>query len=309
MFRDESNLSRLPPDLDTFLAATELYWFPEFPLHELPIQRCSDANYIKELQVLDYYRNLHYELIRFIDYENTIIRNMVEYSCWLVTSMSQKGIQSPLNIQGWNQNIHPGLKRYIIANYLQLDTVPVVWQGGGRTSDYPIKTLADLHRAYGENISVKIRDKGRQTLEVSWHGDTNYRDPNGYDFWVAAAAEELCGKNLILEYLLEHGLQLQIDVPGSTINNCDVYRTFAHNKADQHDFYLKIPDVSHLQMDLWKVYYHFDPRVGVKTCSETGIQIINKFGDPNWQMTVNLEKTIKRPWLVYNENKNEEITK
>lgn len=299
MFRDHSQIERIPADLDQFLAQEEIYFEPDCPLSDLPLQRCSDANYIKDQQVLDYYRNLHYKLIEHADYENPIIGTMVKTACWLVTSMSEKGVKSGLNIQWWNQNIHPGLKRYIVANYLQLDSVPVLWQGVDRGK--PIRDAHTLYGCYGNrtDISVKLRNKGdRRALEVSWHGETQQRDSNGYDFWAATALEELDHGNYIYKYLLTHGLQVQADVPGYTINSADVYITRAHRAAHLHDFYLELPDSNYLQEDLWQLYFHFDPRVGVKTCRQTGIRIVNKRGDPDWEMEVELLSTLKRPWLL-----------
>ncbi len=297
MFRDECDLERIPHGLDDWLAREPIYYHPAMPLDQIPPQRCGDDEYIQDRQVLGYYRNLSYEMIRFMDYENPIIGVMVTTACWLVTSMSEQGMLSPLNIQGWNNNVHPGIKRYIVAHYLQFDAVPVLWQGPERTSKWKINCLRNLEEIYGRNISVKLRQKDHVCLEVSSHSESNWRDPNGYDFWVKAALEDLGNQHKIFDYVRDHGLNLLCDVPGYTINNADVFRTHASRKADQHDFYLEIPDAQLLEKDLWQLYFHFDPRVGLKTCPVTGIKIVNKLGDPNWQIEVDLARTLDRPWL------------
>jgi len=303
MFIDESNRDRIDTKLSKFFERYSLRYYPTWKLSKLPVQRCSDKNYISDQYVLDCYRNLHYDLIKYQNYSNQVINGMVQHSCWLVSSMSQKGVQSPLNMYDW-KNIHPGKKRYIVANYLNLKTVPVLAQHPKDeivTGGILINNLADLQEIYQNNLSVKIREKCEDLLiECSWHGETNRRDANGYDDWYSAAASLIGGKNIILEYLLENGLHVQYDFKSNdTIinSNKDIYVTKVYNRAYQQKFFIEIPDMQYLNKDLWKLYFHFDPIVGIKECTETGIRIVNKFGNLENKMKVNLKKTLERNWI------------
>jgi hypothetical protein len=287
----------------------QLTYYPAWPLDQLPVQRCSDEKYISDLQVLDYYRNLRPELITRRDYPNQVIRGMVEYGFWLATSMSVDGIQSPLNMYHW-QNIHPGKKRYIVANYLQLDAVPVLVQHWPdqmlRPGGIPINTLDQLLEIYNHNVSINIRTKVDELLvECSWHGLTDLRDRNGYDDWYRSAAISVNEHNHLLDYLLQYGLYIQTDVAGIGINTGQLKITVNNDQSDK-DFYIKLPEPSLLKYDLWQLYYHFDPRVGVKRCKVTGIEIVNRLGDPDWIIDgLNFKKTLHRPWLLDPERKHD----
>jgi len=300
-FLDDSNLDRIDPALEQIFDQYSLTYFPNWKLSEVPVQRCSDDKYISDNQVLDYYRNLHYELIRFRDYPNRVIEGMVDFSFWLVTSMSQKGIQSPLNMYHWT-NIHPGKKRYIISNYIQFDDIPILVQH--RPNDVqkdggiPVTSVDQLIALYGHNVSIKLRKKSDELLvECSWHGETQKRDRNGYDNWYRAAAESVSEENILLPYLLEHGLRVKTDVKSYSINT-GVFKTHASRDLEESGFFLSVPALDYLNYDLWKLYFHFDPRVGIKRCKTTGIEIHNEFGDPNWVVdNLDFKRTLNRPWL------------
>jgi hypothetical protein len=272
----------------------------------LPVQRCSDDTYIPDELVVDYYRNLDYHMIEYIDYPSKVIEGMVKYSFWLVTSFSEQGMKSPMNMYSEQHytNIHPGKKRYIVANYMGLDSVPVLVQQlkhEDRIDGTPIHNIDQLIDLYGNNVSVKVvHNYNQDVLECSWHGATNLRDANDYDGWWAIASQSINHTNRILEYILEEGLHVQSSTSDLVINNSnDNYVTKVHPNARDRQFFLEVPDSAYLDYDLWKLYFHFDPRVGIKECTETGIRIVNKFGDPNWKIQVNLAKTLQRPWLEY----------
>ena len=286
MFSDKSNNPRIDPEVALLFAEYKFEYFPKFPTKDLPLQRCSDANYITDLELLDWYRNLDYRMIQRKDYHNRVIEGMVLNACWLVTSMTENGVQSPLNMYEWD-NIHPGKKRYIVANYLGLETVPVLCQfRDGQRGGIPITDLTGLSEIYGYDFSARIKHKpeyNERLLECSWHGETQMRDAKGYDDWHRAAGEALEFKNEILDYISEHGFHV--------------------NPADDRPFYLEATTQAALDYDLMQLYFHFDPRVGKKVDKKLGISIINHYGDPNWVIDVDFSKTLNRPWLPDPEKK------
>jgi hypothetical protein len=280
MFRDKSNKPRIDPEVEQLFDEYKFEYFPEWPTSELPLQRCSDANYISDIELLDWYRNLDYRMIQRTDYHNRVIKGMVLNACWLVTSAAEKGIQSPLNMYEWD-NIHPGKKRYIVANYLGLDSVPVLsqFQGEGQ-GGIPITNMTELSEIYGDQFSARIKHKpeyNERLLECSWHGETQMRDDKGYDDWHAAAGEALQFKNKILDDIMANGIYI--------------------NPAEDLPFYIEVYNDAVLEYDLMQLYYHFDPRVGGKIDKKLGISIINHYGDPDWVTEVDFSKTLNRPWL------------
>jgi hypothetical protein len=304
MLSANSDVAKIDLNIATLFEKYNFTSVAQWDINTLPAQRCSDDKYIPDDQVVDYYRNLDYRMIEYIDYPSRVIEGMVKYSFWLVTSFSLQGIQSPMNMYLENHyaNIHPGKKRYIVANYMALDSVPVLVQQlktQTRIHGVHITNVNQLIDLYGNNVSMQVSKKyGQEVLECSWHGATNLRDKNDYDGWWQAAGESINHNNVILEYLLKEGLPVQFNGPAQSINTTTQYITCIHADAHHMQFYIDIPDVKYLNEDLWKLYFHFDPRVGVKECVETGIRIINKFGNPDWIIKVNLKKTLERPWIA-----------
>lgn len=300
-----SNVAKIDPTITTLFDNYNFTSIAAWDLPTLPVQRCSDDKYIPDDLMVDYYRNLDYRMIAHIDYPSSVIEGMVKYSFWLVTSFSEHGVKSPMNMyideDQQHFNIHPGKKRYIVANYMGLDSVPVLVQQlkkETRIDGVHINNVAQLIDLYGDNTSMQVSQKyGQEVLECSWHGATNLSDKNGYDGWWQAAGESINRSNVILEYILKEGLHVQFDVISRSINTTTQYSTHIHPMARHMQFYIDIPDAKYLNENLWQLYFHFDPRVGVKECVETGIRIVNKFGDQDWKMKVNLKKTLDRKWI------------
>ena len=216
--------------------------------------------------------------------------------------MSQHGIKSPLNMYNW-ENIHPGKKRYIIANYLQLPTVPVLSQHQEDEHDInsqPIANRKQLDEIYGSNYSTRLQPKmDGYRLECSWHGETQRRDHNGYDDWYSASSTSIGDNNWITDYLLTNGLHIKTFGP-SSMSISGKFTTHINNETDS-DFYIVAPQNLVTAYDLWQLYYHFDPRYSRKTDTSTGISIINKRGDPSLVLEQDLrfEQTLARPLLLY----------
>jgi hypothetical protein len=304
MIQDLSGKARVDPRAKDLFDRYAFTYFPAWPTSELPPQRCSDADYIPDQIVLDCYRNLHQNLIDHKGYTNPVVDSMVDYSFWLATSMTQRGIQAPLNMYHWT-NIHPGKKRYIMANYLQIKTVPVLvqhWPGNvQRAGGIPVTSLDYLLAIYQNNVSVNVREKVDELLvECSWHGETQRRDRNGYDDWYSAAAHSIHNGNHLLSHLLANGLTVVSPAPDSVINKGARWTNIASHSAP---FCIHDPDRLHTKYDLWALYYHFDPRVGIKRCRRSGLEIVNQFGDPNWIVNADLLSTLKRKWIPDPERK------
>ena len=213
--------------------------------------------------------------------------------------MSDGGIKSPLNVFEW-RNIHPGKKRWIIANYLQLETVPTLNQFEPNNTDHqrgglPVRSKSDLDQLYGDNYTAQIRNtkSGHQRLECSWHGLTNRRDQNGYDNWYRASEETM--KNWILDYVLANGLQVDC-IKSQPSKKESVFETHYGNMKDR-DFYVVCPTVNLQDCDFWQLYFHFDPTVYKKICCRTGIEIVNNKATNKQIMEVNLYDTILRKRL------------
>ena len=299
MFVDISSLPVIDPNLHKVFDDYNFTLVTHWPTTTLPVQRCSDADYIPDDLVLDCYRNLDYRMIDHVDYTNRIIRSMVYYSNWLVTSISETGVNAPLNLlidDYGKKDIHPGKKRYIIANYMGLNSVPVMVQQPktqARLAGRPIYTVDQMLAVYHHNVSIQLH-KGYK-LECSWHGATNFRDQNGYDSWHHTAKTQADGKHSILAYIQQHGIHVNCPTAiASTTTYDGVYRVHVNHNATDHDFYLDIADPTMLSYNLWELYYHFDSGVGEKSCPQSGIRIINKLGDPLWTMQSDLLATLQR---------------
>jgi hypothetical protein len=302
MLNDRSGLVRIDPGVDNLFENYNFTLVTHWPVSNLPVQRCGDKKYIPDDTILDYYRNLDYRMINHTDYSSKVIGGMVRLSCWMVTSLCESGVRSPINMfvdYRGQASLHPGKKRYIVANYLGLDTVPVMVQQfktQPRIAGRPIYNTTQLVNAYDNNVSIKVNYKKK--LECSWHGATNHRDKNGYDDWWKTSNLAINKNNKILDYVLQHGLHINCASQlHSTSAQNGIFNTHVNHNATDHDFYLEVDNTIMLEKDLWQLYFHFDPRVGVKSCSYTGIKIINNLGDPAWTMQVNLANTLNRVWI------------
>lgn len=273
MFEDISNRPILDPLTEQVLNEYNFYYY-ECPLQEIPFQTCGSKEYIPDDTILFHYRNLNYHLLSYTNYFKPIIGNIVRTGCWLVTDMTKNGIQSPLSM--YETHVHPGKKRYMVANYLQVDKVPILWQTKQSHPTHPkVSTIQDLSDIYKNNFSTCVEQKdGEFKLECSWHGATNSRDAKGYDNWWKISNEAI-GSNIILDYITRYGVH---------INDASV------------PFYILADD--DLQFDWWQLYFHFDPTVYRKVCKTKKIEIINTFANNNDTVyDCNLMPTLKRKQL------------
>jgi len=271
---DKSNKDRISPLVSDILNRFYFYYIPEYSLKRLNHIPGASPKYLPNKIIRNHFSNLDYKLINYVDCENSVIRKLVDLSNFLITSMDQTGIHSPLNLYTLS-NIHPGNKRLICARYLGLKTVPILEQSlhpkEGLTR---INSLEEIFEIYGNDISININS---QRLEVSWHGDTHLRDTNGYDDWYTASATRSTEDVLYREHLLSTGLEVLNSQKNATVTQKKFkthYRTARENKIT-----IEILDDSILSkgLDFWELYYHIDPAVYIKTCETGKLRIINNF--------------------------------
>lgn len=231
---------------------------------KLPLEFSPELYYNIDYKMLKHYGSLfaYDEYIKFLFF--------------LVTSIDQKGIISPINSVELRW-FHPGGKRVTLAKYLGIDFLPVIVQSSYDLRLKPIKTFKELDDLYGNNCSYKYR-KDTDTLEVAWHGETGMRDTNGYDNWYSKAEEirnKFKDKIDIPSYLLEEGLTVVNPWVNNTITK-GIFKTHFVTKSDS-PLRIEINDKKLLEADLWELFFHLDPSVYKKIDKTESIVIYNNF--------------------------------
>jgi hypothetical protein len=295
---DNSNKVRISPIATDILNKFYFYYIPEYSLERLNHIPGSSVDYLPDKKIRTRYNNLDYKLINHVDHKKSVIRKIVDLSNFLITSMDQTGIHAPLNLHT-SSNIHPGKKRLICARYLGLETVPILEQSTRPKEGLTrINSLEEIFEIYGTDISINING---QKFEVSWHGDTHMRDPNGYDDWYTASATRSTGEVLYREYLLSTGLEVLNSQKNATVTQKKFqthYRTTRKNKIT-----VEILDDSILSqvLDFWELYYHIDPAVYMKTCETGKLRIINDFASTNTILdNCKIYRSLTRKKLCFN---------
>jgi hypothetical protein len=275
MFRDKSDKPRIDPRTEEVLNLYNFYYIKDWNLSSIPPQDWK--TYISDQTIATHFKNLNYNLICFKNYKVNAVDGMVNQACWLVSNITKNGIKSPLNM--FNGNLHPGRKRLIVAYYLQLESIPILLQTTETLNYKRITKLSQLDKIYQYNYStnVKINSVNKLVLECSWHGETNSRDPSGYDDWWRVSGETYNYENVILDYITQNGLEVNI-----------VERNLP--------FEIVVHDKSLLNKDFWELYFHFDPMIYKKICKTKKIEIINRLTKSKIVMeNCNLVKTLIRP--------------
>lgn len=294
---DISNLERIPHEklLKSLFKKFQFVYTPNYELKKLDNIASAGKDYLPDKKVRFFYNNLDYRLLAHYNYEKKIVKDMIDLVNFLVTSMDQQGVKSPLNKMG--NSIHPGGKRLLIARYLNLPTIPVLEQHRTHLSknDSNVNSLEDLFKIYSNDISIKIR---KQRLEVSWHGESKLRDNNGYDDWFSASRNRDGNTLKIREYLLKNGLEI--------VNNfiekeqtSDIFVT-RFVKQPTNKIYFTVTDEKLLSYDFWELFYHLDPTVYKKTCKSQHIEIYNHFADNSISLeNCNLLNTLNRTKIKF----------
>lgn len=291
---DKSSKPRIQQGVDEYLKNNPVYFIPDYPLEKLSHLKAGDSNYLEDPAVLNCYNTLSYKMLNHITYPKTIVLRMCESFNFVITSIDQEGILSPLNLNA-EGNVHPGNKRLLAARYLNLDTVPVLYDKKKTINGYDrISSLKELYDLYGTEISVRIVERPTTTaLEVSWHGHTKVRDENGNDDWVTASAIRDGFKSLPLLFL-KNGLE----IVNSKLDKTRIIDglTTIYSKTNNNDIYIEVLDDDILDdVNFWELYFHIDPLVHRKECSSGKINIVNNLTDNNTVLTnCGLYKTLMR---------------
>lgn len=291
---DKSSKPRIQEGVDEYLKNNPVYFIPDYPLEKLSHQKAGDINYLEDPIVLNCYNTLSYKMLNHIAYHKTIVLRMCESFNFVITSIDQEGILSPLNLNA-EDNVHPGNKRLLAARYLNLNTVPVLYDKKKTINGYDrISSLEELYRLYGTEISVRIVNRPTTTaLEVSWHGQTKVRDENGNDDWVTASAMR-DGFRSLPSYFLKNGLE----IVNSSLDETRMIDglTTIFSKTNNNDIYIEVLDDDILDyVNFWELYFHIDPLIHRKECSSGKINIVNNLTDSNVVLTnCSLYKTLTR---------------
>ena len=294
LIQNKSEKPRIPKKINEFLRNHYLYYFPEYPLVNLGHIPGADTNYLPDNKIRNYYVNLDYKMIEHMDYPKHVIKEMCNLSNFLITSIDQNGVSSPLNLFD-SSNIHPGNKRLLCARYLNLNYVPIVWQSFIYIPGLKrITTLEDIYDIYGTNISINLTTKsyGPVKLEISWHGETQRRDHNGYDDWYSASRSRT--EFSVLDYLLKNGLEIVNSTIEKEITNTQY--PIKYTKTRTNEISIEILDDSLMDenLDFWELYFHIDPTVASKLCKTKRIKIINNYATDNILTDCNLYNTLIR---------------
>lgn len=271
LMKDSSINPRIPVESIECFNRHFFYFFPNYPNIELlKIQNWDNISYPESLNP-EYYYNIDYKMLELKNLSKDY-KMYTDYLFFLVTSIDQKGIISPVNLYE-KRVFHPGGKRVNIAAYLGIESLPAVVQSTINLGDsHKISSLDDLLGLYNNNCSLIYRTEFDR-IEVAWHGITGLRDKRGYDDWFAKAeqsSKKFLEKSLS-DVILEQGLEIITDKKQSMEVN-KIYKTYFTNHS-RCPIRIKILDSSLLDLDLWELYFHIDPSV-YKKIDETGTIII-----------------------------------
>jgi len=277
--RDISDLPRLPNEAYECFKNYFFYYLPKYPTRNILKQALWDPNRVPEYAEPHRYLNLDYKMMKFY-HTVPAIKSYAEQLWFLVSSIDQKGIQSPLCSENL-KTFHPGGKRYAIAGYLDIPTMPVLLQSTKKIQEYnsrQLHHLFEITNLYNNQCSMKVR-KDTGALEVSWHGETSMRDNNGYDDWRKKADNVLSNTNTntnfnIPKFLLQNGL----DVVNKFRVGTKIDGIFKTNYCRKSNSPIKIiiDDIKYIDLDLWELYFHIDPTVHLKVDKSSYIQIVNE---------------------------------
>ena len=294
MISDSSSKQRIQDGIDDYLKDNPVYYIPDYPLQKLSHMVAAGPDYIKDKQILNYYNTLSYKMIKHIGYENSMILRMSESFNFIVTSIDQKGILAALNMNT-GTNIHPGNKRLLCARYLNLDTVPILYDTGRKLENYRrVRTIDDIFDIYDKDISVRIVNRfDRNILEVSWHGETKTRDSNGNDDWITASATRN-GFVSLPKFFMKNGIEI-VNSKRKFITEIEGFKTTFTTERKSKVSIEVLDDSLIGNVDFWELYFHIDPVVYRKECASGKINIINDFADNDITLkNCSLYKTLMR---------------
>lgn len=268
--KDDGDLNRLPQAAIECFGRYNFYFEPHYPTSSLLKMQNWDSTSYPENLCPEYYYNIDYRMLGLKDLSNEY-RLYTDFLFFLVTSIDQKGILSPVNVYE-TRVFHPGGKRANIASYLGIETMPAIVQTiADLGNEGKISSLEHLLDLYGNNCSLIYRTEFDR-IEVAWHGETGLRDSRGYDDWFAKA-DQITKKYFhgsVSEVVLEQGLEIVTEKPLSPV---DEFYKLKFSRNPSSPIRIIILDPSWLECDLWELYFHIDPSI-YRKIDETGTIII-----------------------------------
>lgn len=301
LLTDLGNKKRWPhKQLDQLFDQHNFYYYPKYSMQRLrsissplsgPKGTKLENGYPKRVQ--NSYCNLDY---KFIVYSKKFCRlkTIIDTVWYLVTDIDQNAIAAPLNI--CNQQTHPGGKRLAVARYLNLPTVPVLLQTQQNLSENKGQKLnnpQDLIDIYGKEISVDVVD---DKLEVSWHGQSQTRDPRGYDGWMISSRKTL-GYFSVWEQISNTSFNVFNTALNYEIKN-KWFSTRYTTDRPQQGIYLEILDsnIDPQSINPWELFFHIDPTVQTKTCKTGKYRLVNMLcANKRKISSARLADTLQRP--------------
>jgi hypothetical protein len=293
-----SNLPIMPDEVYRVLEKDFFYFLPNYPTKKVLRQTIWDQNLVPSNFEPHHYYNIDYRMLKYYNVLD-MITTYGDLLYYLVTSIDQKGIQSPLCSENLD-TYHPGGKRATIAGYLGIKTVPVLAQFKEKVKKYEkfrIKSVDQLLKLYNYQCSIKYR-KDTGAIEVIWHGETKMRDELGYDNWFGKSTDirnnNLQEIDFIPNFLLKNGLDIENPFISKTVTNGIFQTNYTHKSSSPIKIIVK--DEKLINNDFWELFFHIDPSVFKKFDSTRKILIVNESAGSNNIIleNCNLIKTLNR---------------
>ena len=291
---DISSIKRLPiKQIKKAFKNFSFVYTPDYQLSKLNHMASADKKYLPNVEVRRFYNALDYRLILHYNYEKSVIGGIIDLINYLVTSIDQKGMKSPVNL--YKGTLHPGGKRLQIARYLNMNTIPVLEQiDKNNLAEGNVKNLKDLIEIYTNQISIQFN---RDILEVSYHGESGHRDDKGYDSWYKAS-EDRNVKVDVRKYLITNGLEITNNFLEKTIVQ-DEFFISKFVKKPKNKIYIEVKNKELLKYNFWELFFHIDPLVNKKICSTKDIIIHNEYAHNPTLENCRLYKTLIRDKMYF----------
>lgn len=271
---DLSQTPRYSEDVINCFKRHNFYYIKNLSTRQILLSHVWDKTAVPEWSNPEYYYNIDYRLLNFYKRAHAIDLHC-NFLFFLVTSIDEKGVISPLNTRDF-KCYHPGGKRSTVAHYLGITGLPVVLQTSQTYKQFNlIKSFEDLCKLYDNNCSFIHRDD--DSLEIAWHGESKRRDRLGYDDWASKATDivEEIGIN-IPEYLIKNGLTVFNSVTNTTVSK-GLFRIRYTTTKPSTKIYIEIQDPHYLKYDMWELFFHIDPSIFMKVDETKKIIIYNEF--------------------------------
>lgn len=288
---DLSDKPRISQNVVDCFDRYNFYYIEKHPILDMLSKQAWDRKKLPSKYSPEYYYNIDYKMLNYKNFKP--YSEYCNYLFFLITSIDQKGIISPINTMEL-KFFHPGGKRVTVARYLGMENLPILLQTKSKRDIRRIKNMEQLLELYGNNCSFKHRND-TDALEIAYHGETNMRDPVGYDDWYGKARKIVEESNIdIPKYVLKHGLTAVSKWKKRT----QVHGRFktSYVNSSNSPIRIEIKDKKYLNKDLWELFFHIDPSVYKKIDETENIIIYNDYAKEKNIVLKNckLSKTLDR---------------